>query len=83
MIATIRKGYRLLTLPSGAVWQYKIGRSNVVAYSEGGRKLLAGHDIILGLDWPSIERYRWKCRGLNHRANISPAEIAEWISRES
>lgn len=76
-----RRGYRLMTLPSGGVWQYKIGRSNVVAYSAGGRKLVAGHDVILGLTWPEIERYRWKNRGSNHRANVTPAEVAEWIER--
>ena len=76
-----RSGFRWLTV-LGIAWQFKVGRTYVVAYANDGRKLLAKHDVILGLTWPEIERYRHKCRGMNHRANISPVEVVEWIERE-
>ena len=77
-----RRGFRRITLPSGN-WQYKIGKSNVVAYSEDGLRFQAEHDVILGINWGDIERYRWKNRGSDHRANMTPAEIADWIESTS
>lgn len=81
MIRVTRKGFRLIHLQNEP-WQYMIGKSHVVAYSPSGQKLLAGHDVILGMSWEDIYRTRYKNRGVNHRANISPQEIKDWLLKQ-
>ena len=61
------------------LWKYKIGKGSVVIFSPLSVKFVVGYDKILGMNWDSIERYRWKNRGSDHYANIKPSHIAKWI----
>lgn len=67
-----KKGFRLITV-EGKVWQYKIGRSNVVAFDGEGNKKLENVDVVAkGFD---VARARWKkCQVLG------PKEVADWLA---
>lgn len=67
-----RVGFRKIVV-NGKTWQYKIGRSNVVAFDEDGNKKLDHVDVVAkGYD---VWRARWKkCQVLG------PKEVADWIS---
>ena len=78
-MTTRRKGFTQLVLDSGT-WQYKVGKSYVVIYSPDGERSCPNHSQVTGLTWNSIERYHWKCRGIDHEANIKPSTMKRWVN---
>ncbi len=75
----IRSGFRKLTSEDGDVCQYKVGEYAVIIFCEDDTKMIVNHDQLLGMNWSDIERYRWKNKGSDHAANITPKTIAKFL----
>lgn len=76
----LRRGRGIVDV-GGTLWVWKVGRRghHVVAYSEGGRRLLAHAADIKGVDPDVFERGQWK---VTSDGMLTPADVAKWIEKE-
>ena len=68
-----RRNFRKIHIGE-SVWEYKIGKQNVVIFSPEGIRYRTDHSKLTGLTWDSIERAHWKGSDI---ANLTPAIIRE------
>jgi hypothetical protein len=73
-----RKG-RLIVV-NNIKWKWRIGKSNVTAYSENGIKLLSTPWDIKGISYATWERGQYKKTA---DGALMPAEVSNWIKEES
>ena len=66
-----RKGYRLLHLPNG-VWQYRVGRSEVVIRSPQGKRRNVPCQELSGVD-------DWERACHKRYGHITPSMVREYI----
>lgn len=74
----IRRGFRKLRFGT-TLWQYKIGKWNVVIFGPDGTKYLTNFSILTGYSWDELERLDWKNAGYDHPGNIRPSHIRSYI----
>jgi hypothetical protein len=72
-----RKSFRKLVIGDD-MWQYKVGRGDIIIYSPDNKQHAVRLNVFLGLDWNTIERLHWKMCG-DHAANVRPGAIRTWI----
>ena len=66
-----RHGFKTLHRPDG-IWQWKVGRKNVIIYSPTNQKIIADCQSVANVgDW---ERAVWK-----RYDQITPAMVTKWI----